>query len=131
MSESARASGVAPSGGAVTAEPGVKRVPVPDLCALWAETRHAPMNIALVGILDQVAPATPGSVDASTVVPRVRAAVEANLHRAPMLRRILHETKLGEGTAVWVDDPAFNLTHQVVLARPDVPVLDEESFVAW
>src|SRR3954453_10381786 len=128
MSESARASGVAPWRGAVTAEPIVRRVPVPDLCALWAETRQAPMNIALVGLLQDAAP---GKIDSHTVVARVRAAVEANLHRVPMLRRVLHETRLGEGTPVWVDDPAFDLTHHVVLARPDMPVLDEESFLAW
>src|SRR3982751_1129138 len=97
MSESARAPGVARPGDAATAEPAVRRVPVPDLCTLWAETRHAPMNIALVGLLDQAALAG-SSVEASTVVTHVRAAVEANLHRAPMLRRVLHETKLIEGT---------------------------------
>jgi diacylglycerol O-acyltransferase len=128
MAESARASGVAPSGGAVTTEPAVRRVPVSDLCALWAETRHAPMNIALVGLLQEPAP---GNIDSFTVRARVRAAVEANLHRTPMLRRVLQETTLGEGTPVWVDDPSFDLTDHVVLARPDVPVLDEESFVAW
>jgi diacylglycerol O-acyltransferase len=132
MSGSAGAPGVSPTEGPVTAESAVRRVPVPDLCALWAETRQAPMNIALVGVLDRATPAGPGCVDASTVVASLRAAVEANLHRAPMLRRVLHETKLIEGTPVWVDDPALDLTRHVVLARPDdVALLDEESFFAW
>jgi hypothetical protein len=29
-----------------------ERVPVPDLCALWAETSTAPMNIALIGVVE-------------------------------------------------------------------------------
>jgi hypothetical protein len=31
----------------------IVRVPVPDLCALWAETATAPMNIALIGAVDR------------------------------------------------------------------------------
>jgi diacylglycerol O-acyltransferase len=130
MLESAPASGAPPSSGTVMAEPAIRRVPVPDLCALWAETRHAPINIALAGLLDEHALAG-SSGDAATVVSHVRAAVEANLNRAPMLRRALQETKLGEGAPVWVDDPAFDLSRHVVFARPDVPVFDQESFVAW
>ncbi len=49
---------------------------------------EAPRHIALVGVLDE--PALAVSVDdAVTVVRRVRAAVPENLHRAPMLRRVL------------------------------------------
>jgi hypothetical protein len=31
----------------------IVRVPVPDLCALWAETATAPMNIALIGAVER------------------------------------------------------------------------------
>jgi hypothetical protein len=30
----------------------IARVPVPDLCCLWAEEAATPMNIALIGVLD-------------------------------------------------------------------------------
>jgi hypothetical protein len=69
MLESAPASGAPPSSGTVMAEPAIRRVPVPDLCALWAETRHAPMNIALAGLLDEHALAG-SSGDPATVVCR-------------------------------------------------------------
>src|SRR4051812_10040149 len=40
-------------GGSMNARPTISRVPVPDLCSLWAETPTAPMNIALIGVLYQ------------------------------------------------------------------------------
>jgi hypothetical protein len=33
--------------------PTINRVPVPDLCTLWAETPTAPMHMALIGALDE------------------------------------------------------------------------------
>jgi WS/DGAT/MGAT family acyltransferase len=107
------------------------RVPVPDLCTLWAETDTAPMNIALIGLLDARDVTGTGTSGPSDVLTQVRAAVAANLYRAPMLGRVLRRTRLGEGGPVWVDAPAVDLTQHVVLARPDRPVRDEESFHAW
>lgn len=51
------------------------RVPVADLCSLWAETPTTPMNIALIDVLDQ--PALTGGGDAfpEDVLGRVRTAV--------------------------------------------------------
>jgi WS/DGAT/MGAT family acyltransferase len=107
----------------------IRRVPVPDLCALWAETGAAPMNIALLGVLDQGS--GDESVEPTEVLARVRVAVEANLPRTPMLRRILQKTRVGEGTPVWIDAPALDITEHVVLARPDRELSGEESFHAW
>jgi Wax ester synthase-like Acyl-CoA acyltransferase domain len=93
----------------------IRRVPVPDLCALWAETRAAPMNIALLGVLDEHWGAGGEPADPAEVVSRIRSAVEANLPRTPMLRRVLRRTKAGEGTPVWVDAPALDITEHIVL----------------
>jgi hypothetical protein len=77
------------------------------------------MHIALVGVLDE--PALAVSVDdAVTVVGRVRAAVRENLHRAPMLRRVLWPSGVGAGGPIWVDAPSFDLGRHVVLARADL-----------
>jgi WS/DGAT/MGAT family acyltransferase len=89
------------------------------------------MNIALVGVLDEPALAVSGDGDAVTVVGRVRAAVGANLHRAPMLRRVLRQPGVGAGGPIWVDAPAFDLCRHVILARPDVPLTDDASFLGW
>ena len=32
----------------------IGQVPVPDLCGLWAETATAPMNIALIGVVEGI-----------------------------------------------------------------------------
>jgi hypothetical protein len=51
-----------------TADESIERVPVPDLCALWAETSTAPMNIALIGAVEAaplVAPDGTVALDAS------------------------------------------------------------------
>jgi hypothetical protein len=51
----------------------ILRVPVPDLCALWAESATAPMNIALIGVLDGTPLVRPdGAIDLA----RIRSFVE-------------------------------------------------------
>jgi WS/DGAT/MGAT family acyltransferase len=87
------------------------------------------MNIALIGVLAE-APRG-GRGDASEVLRQVRAIVEANLHRTPVLRRVLRTTALGDGGPVWVDDSGFDITAHVVLARSHRPLRDEQSFLRW
>jgi hypothetical protein len=99
----------APGGGRSAA---VIRVPVPDLCCLWAETDATPMNIALVGTL---AAGRLVNEDGEVSLPRIRAAVAAHLDQTPMLRRALRHTRLGQGRAVWVDAEQFAIDQHVVL----------------
>jgi len=109
----------------------INRVPVADLCSLWAQTPTTPMNIALIGVLDQVT--LTGGVDSSCedVLGRVRTAVQANLHRAPLLRQVIRSTRRGEGRPVWLDDADFDLRRHVVLPDQAPPPGDDEAFLAW
>jgi diacylglycerol O-acyltransferase len=115
---------------AVSRTPTIRRVPVQDLCTLWAETRSTPMNMALIGVLENRDENAASEPDMTALLARVRAAVAANLPRVPMLRRVLHPTRLAEGGPIWVDAPSFDVTQHVVLARPEPP-LTEASFHAW
>ena len=106
----------------------IGRVPVPDLCALWAETAPAPMNIALIGVVEGSPLMGP---DGAIALDRVRLFVEARLPRAPMLRRILRPTRLGQGTPAWIDAPRFDVSEHVVLAQADGPLTTEDDFLGW
>ncbi|HET9301419.1 MAG TPA: SRPBCC family protein [Propionibacteriaceae bacterium] len=54
----------------------VERVPVPDLCSLRAETETAPMNIALIGVVEESPLTGPdGAID----LDRIRSFIEARL----------------------------------------------------
>jgi WS/DGAT/MGAT family acyltransferase len=87
------------------------------------------MNIALIGVLAE-APGD-GRRDVSEVLGQVRAIVAANLHRTPVLRRVLRRTALGCGGPVWVDDSGFDIGRHVVLARSQRDLTDEQSFLRW
>ena len=106
----------------------IARVPVPDLCALWAETRTAPMNIALIGTFDS-ASLTDGYGQVRLAA--IRAAIASHLDRAPMLRRVLRQTRLGQGRPVWIDAQRFRIEDHVVLVRPERAFADEDEFLAW
>jgi hypothetical protein len=84
----------------------ITRVPVPDLCCLWAETPAAPMNIALIGIFDGGALTGPGGLVRIAVI---RSFIAARLDRAPMLRRVLLPTRPGQGRMAWIDAPHFGI----------------------
>jgi len=96
----------------------IGRVPVPDLCALWAETAPAPMNVALIGVVEGLPLMGP---DGAIALDRVRSFVEARLPRAPMLRRILRPTRLGQGTPAWIDAPRFDVSGTSYWLRPTGP----------
>jgi diacylglycerol O-acyltransferase len=106
----------------------IVRVPVPDLCALWAETPAAPMNIALIGVIDGAPLMAP---DGTVALPRIRAFVQARLLRAPMLLRTLRPTRLGQGTPAWIEAPHFDIADHVILAPADGPLTDESDFLDW
>jgi diacylglycerol O-acyltransferase / wax synthase len=106
----------------------IVRVPVPDLCALWAEAATAPMNIALIGVVERASLVGPDGVVA---LARVRSFVEARLPRVPMLLRTFRPTHLGQGTPAWIDAPRFDITQQVVLAPADRSLTDENDFLSW
>jgi Wax ester synthase-like Acyl-CoA acyltransferase domain/Polyketide cyclase / dehydrase and lipid transport len=104
----------------------IVRVPVPDLCALWAETPTAPMNIALIGVVDGAPLMGP---DGTVALPRIRAFIEARLPRAPMLLRTMRPTRVGQGTPAWIDAPRFDIADHVVLATADQPLTDENCLL--
>jgi diacylglycerol O-acyltransferase len=106
----------------------IVRVPVPDLCALWAETSTTPINIALIGILDGAPLMGP---DGSVELPRIRSFVQARLPRAPMLLRTLRPTRLGQGTPAWIDASGLNISEHVILAPANGPLTRESDFLNW
>jgi diacylglycerol O-acyltransferase / wax synthase len=106
----------------------IERVPVPDLCALWAESATAPMNITLIGVVEAQPLTAP---DGSVALDRIRSFVGARLPRAPMLLRTLKPTRIGQGTPVWVDAASLDITKHVILAPADRPLCDENDFRAW
>jgi diacylglycerol O-acyltransferase / wax synthase len=106
----------------------IERVPVPDLCALWAETPTAPMNIALIGVVEAEPLLAP---DGTVALDRIRSFVEARLPRAPMLLRSLRPTHLSQGTPAWIDTPNFEIADHVNLAPADRPLNGENDFLSW
>jgi diacylglycerol O-acyltransferase / wax synthase len=106
----------------------IVRVPVPDLCALWAETTAAPMNIALIGVVEEE-PLL--ASDGAVALDRIRSFIEARLPRAPMLLRTLRPTRLGQGTPAWIDALDFDIAKHVVLAPAHQPLNDQNDFLSW
>jgi diacylglycerol O-acyltransferase len=106
----------------------IVRVPVPDLCALWAEAATAPMNIALIGVVERAPLVGP---DGAVALARIRSFVEARLLRAPMLLRTFRPTHLGQGTPAWIDATRFDITQHIVLAPADRSLTDENDFLSW
>lgn len=104
------------------------RVPVPDLCALWAETATAPMNIALIGVVEGAALTGP---DGAVAMDRIRSFLQARLPRAPMLLRVLRPTRVGQGPPAWIDASRFDIAEHVVLAPADRPLRSQEDFLNW
>lgn len=121
--DTAVVSKIGPSGGV-----SIARVPVPDLCALWAETRSAPMNIALIGVVEGPPLMEPNG---AVALERIRSFIEARLPKAPMLLRSLRPTRLGQGTPAWIDALDFDIADHVVLAPADGPLTDEDDFLEW
>ncbi|HEX6758460.1 MAG TPA: wax ester/triacylglycerol synthase domain-containing protein [Propionibacteriaceae bacterium] len=111
-----------------TADESIERVPVPDLCALWAETSTAPMNIALIGAVEAAPLVAP---DGTVALDRIRSFVGARLPRAPMLLRTLRLTRLGQGTPAWIDAPHFDIADHVILAPADRSLNHENDLLAW
>lgn len=106
----------------------ITRVPVPDLCCLWAETPAAPMNIALVGIFDGGPLTGPGG---DVRLAAIRAFIAARLDCAPALRRVLLPTRPGQGRMAWIDAQHLDIGDHVVLAAPGRPFTGEEDVLDW
>lgn len=108
--------------------PVVDRVPVPDLCNLWAESPTTPMHLALAAVFegDRLVDAE-GSVD----IGRIRSLVVSHLHRTPTLRRVLVRPPVGFGGPLWVDAAGFRIEEHVVVVHPAHGCADEEAFWRW
>jgi len=86
------------------------------------------MNIALVGIFDGDA-LTDGT--GTVRLAAIRSFIAARLHRAPMLRRVLLPTRLGEGRMAWTDPHRFDIADHVVPATPGRPFATDQDSLAW
>ena len=106
----------------------ITRVPVPDLCCLWAETGAAPMNIALIAVFDGGPLTSPGG---DVRLAAIRSFIAAGLDRAPMLRRTLLPTRPGQGRMAWIDAQRFDIGDHVVLAAPERPFTSDDEFLDW
>jgi diacylglycerol O-acyltransferase len=106
----------------------ITRVPVPDLCCLWAETPTTPMNIALAGIFDGGPLTGPGG---EVRLAAIRSFIAARLDRAPALRRVLLPTRPGQGRMAWIDAQHLDIGDHVVLAAPRRPVTSDDEFLDW
>jgi diacylglycerol O-acyltransferase / wax synthase len=113
---------------AVGATKAITRVPVPDLCCLWAETPTAPMNIALIGVFDGDPLTGPGG---QVQIATIRSFIAAHLGHAPMLRRVLLPTRPGQGRMAWTDAQHLDIDDHVVLAGPGRPFTSEGDFLDW
>jgi Wax ester synthase-like Acyl-CoA acyltransferase domain len=105
----------------------IERVPVPDLCALWAETPTAPMNIALIEVVEADTLLAP---DGTVALDRIRSFVEARLPRAPVLLRALRPTHLGQSTSAWIDAPHFDIALITSLLE-STPQACEDGGMTW
>jgi hypothetical protein len=65
----------------------IARVPVPDLCCLWAETPTAPMNMALIGVLDTAELTGDADASGAEVLRRVREVVRQTCTARPCCAR--------------------------------------------
>jgi diacylglycerol O-acyltransferase / wax synthase len=106
----------------------ITRVPVPDLCCLWAETPTAPMNIALIGVFDGGALTGPGG---QVRLDAVRSFIAARLDRAPALCRVLMPTLPGQGRMAWIDAQHLDIDDHVILAAPERPFTGEADVLDW
>ena len=106
----------------------ITRVPVPDLCCLWAQTPTAPMNIAMAGVFDGGPLTGPGG---DVRLAAIRSSITAHLDRAPMLRRVLLPTRPGQGRMAWIDAQHFDIGDHVLLAAPERPFTGDEEFLGW
>ena len=83
-----------------------------DLTTLATDHGPVPMNIAAALVID-------GGSDLG--LPTVRGLLEARVPRVPRLRQRIHDTPLGHGRPVWVDDASFDLDRhlaEIRLGRP-------------
>ncbi len=86
-----------------------ERLSAQDNSFLLAESPHAPLHVAAVGIYDSGDLATEdGGIDFRML----KRALEARLHKIPRYRQKLMWVPF-ENRAVWVDDPHFNIDYHL------------------
>jgi len=97
--------------------PFYERLSAADAMFLALEDANNHMHVGSVGTFDLGPLRTPhGGLD----VDRLRAAIEARLHRVPRFRQRVASVP-GEGHPVWIDDDRFNIAYHVrhtALPRP-------------
>lgn len=96
----------------------IRRTSPNDLMALAAESAAAPMQVAVILVLDR------------TVEPAaVRGALADRITAVPRLRQLLQRAPFGCGRPIWVDDAGFTIDRHVV-DRPCPPPGDEAALLA-
>jgi diacylglycerol O-acyltransferase / wax synthase len=105
-------------------DPELHRLRLGDLANLWAEGRHTPSQIALLGEFD-AAPLREAS--GRLAVERVRTELARRVRRVPELGRRIRWTRSREGRPAWVRDPSFDpLDHIGAATLPT-----GADFAAW
>jgi diacylglycerol O-acyltransferase / wax synthase len=93
----------------------MERLTAEDLVMLWPDERW-PQEIGCLAVLDG---ACLLDADGRFLIEKVRAAITGRLYLLPRFRQLLYEPRLGLGSPLWVDSPAFDLSDHVrVLPLP-------------
>jgi diacylglycerol O-acyltransferase / wax synthase len=82
-----------------------------DASFLEVESSNAHMHVGWAAVFDPPANAHAPSFE------QLRAHIGSRLPRAPRFRQLLRRVPLGVNAPVWIDDPAFDLSHHVAEAR--------------
>jgi diacylglycerol O-acyltransferase / wax synthase len=92
-----------------------------DASEMW------PQDVGALALLDGTSLCDPGGrfrIDA------VREAIRGRLHLAPRFRQLIHVPRRGLGAPLWVDAPAFDLSHHVRELPLEPPVGQAELLLA-
>ena len=87
----------------------MERLTAEDLVMLSPDERW-PQEIGCLAVLDGGSLLDP---DGRLMIEKVRAAAMGHLHLVPRFQQILSIPRLGLGTPLWVDAPAFDVSHHV------------------
>ena len=95
----------------------MERLTAEDLVMLWPDERW-PQEIGCLAVLDGQSLLDP---DGRFLIEKVRTAVAGHLHLVPRFRQVLSRPRLGLGTPLWVDAPAFDLSDHVRVRQLPAP----------
>jgi WS/DGAT/MGAT family acyltransferase len=95
----------------------MERLTAEDLVMLWPDELW-PQEIGCLAVLDGQSLLDP---DGRFLIEKVRTAAAGRLHLVPRFRQVLSRPRLGLGTPLWVDAPAFDLGDHVRVRQLPAP----------